>query len=1213
MTALQGDIAPFIPLVQAAEASFSKSGVGKAVKEGVNHFFEGMPVFMNALDAVADLHPFIGVVVLAFKTVYTLELKRRDNEAKTIALYVEMKDMMSVLLQLRDMHDEQIVSPDQTTLEDRLKTLVETTAKDIKECSNTCDAYAKKTLLAKVVQGPMWDSRLLTFVSMFNKRRTEFEFALSIHTSLGVDSANTKLDGLGEAAEQLNAKMNTMLALFQEMVNPEQKGLASALRAKGGVKAVRENDKAIRELQNIANKSVGGEEDSSDASATTFNRFKSEVFEDPGTAIDRNLTIFSRKYEVQKRQIIDELTLVVKRESDRVIQEVTNGPHDRILDRDIYDIWKEMRWRDNVKARHFVMAFRDYYVEKISSEAQAVRGVSSVSNSRDPDAWAIQFIDILHLQPILEFFDDDTSGFITIKEMNRFTSSRPIDWSLPLWVAYWGVGWKSSMINYAKSIEHLWSKMDGMHTAVLAPNRDSVARYQIYVWRLVHKLTATLTDSDPDTTYLDRFQSPITAEEERLKKNLEAVDYVIDGLDTLKLIIGEGRLEKTLFPLIYLFMKHHYDIMRVARRTIISKREIWDAIEGMQLIEGAINDRHAEIDVFRQQKMDVTEQFQSFACGIFKYYYQQQDLMTIEYIQNLDVPIVGYGDTSDSESDLDPADVLKQEYKDNVPLDDWVYDGETIHKGVDASHQRLGHWHGYWYTGIGEDYPWGCDTMLTMVLMPAEGEQTVRADAWCNLGRFKMDGTWTEGENREIKLTLRVTYISVMDREVVEYIMVDFHPDSPSTLAGVWGMTADPAWSYGAMGFRRTPSHYLIHYPTPFQMGEEKARSLWKFAINCMLDDVRRERWSWSYLAERRDKREAYMALAARVLYNEYTYHTEEEDDLVAIVKGLTPADACFYASRVRLRRATTWIHGGIHCDNCSAFIGPIRLVCMDCKSDSYAGNTLDICDAPACVSSHIFRSDLASPHAPTHRLLKARTALTSRQFGRVYAAAHRALEKTEPIRRTIASRKAKPGSVHEDVSGERVSVEEAYFEEDDIVQEDADVEEDLHAADRDDVPRCGSCHEAVDLPCWFCIICEADLYICDACDAQDITSFSGPWDSHDTSHHLIRCQEPEPEYHTITVDQRVAKVEERIDEMRSQFSTYFDALTTRVDGVTSEVSGFSKTVEERLHGLSSRVDGLNGRFDELSGRFDELNGQLGSIEQLLQLLARAHLSSGTN
>jgi hypothetical protein len=38
------------------------------------------------------------VAVMAFKTVYTLELKHRENDKKIIALYVEMKDAMGALL-----------------------------------------------------------------------------------------------------------------------------------------------------------------------------------------------------------------------------------------------------------------------------------------------------------------------------------------------------------------------------------------------------------------------------------------------------------------------------------------------------------------------------------------------------------------------------------------------------------------------------------------------------------------------------------------------------------------------------------------------------------------------------------------------------------------------------------------------------------------------------------------------------------------------------------------------------------------------------------------------------------------------------------------------------------------------------------------------------------------------------------------------------------
>ena len=83
-----------------------------------------------------------------------------------------------------------------------------------------------------------------------------------------------------------------------------------------------------------------------------------------------------------------------------------------------------------------MLALRDYYFEKLAAEAEGLAGgvpsvgASSIHNSRNPDAWAIKFIDVSRLQPIWEAFDDDATGFITISEMNRFTSSRPHDWRL---------------------------------------------------------------------------------------------------------------------------------------------------------------------------------------------------------------------------------------------------------------------------------------------------------------------------------------------------------------------------------------------------------------------------------------------------------------------------------------------------------------------------------------------------------------------------------------------------------------------------------------------------------------------------------------------------------------------------------------------------------------------------------------------------------------
>ncbi|KAI0042761.1 hypothetical protein FA95DRAFT_1609913, partial [Auriscalpium vulgare] len=169
---------------------------------------------------------------------YTLGVTRRDNEKKVIALYVEMKDMMAVLLQLHDIRDGTLVTPD---IEDRLKALVEKTADDIKACSNACDAYCKKKLLAKTS---------LSFVDLVNRRRTDGEFALSVHTTETLEAMTAKLSTVDASTKQVNAKLDVLMGMFQNFVSKEQKVVADIVAAKGGAKAVRSNDRLLAALDN---------------------------------------------------------------------------------------------------------------------------------------------------------------------------------------------------------------------------------------------------------------------------------------------------------------------------------------------------------------------------------------------------------------------------------------------------------------------------------------------------------------------------------------------------------------------------------------------------------------------------------------------------------------------------------------------------------------------------------------------------------------------------------------------------------------------------------------------------------------------------------------------------------------------------------------------------------------------------------------------------
>ena len=118
------------------------------------------------------------------------------------------------------------------------------------------------------------------------------------------------------------------------------------------------------------------------------------------------------------------------------------------------------RWRGIVKARHLVLAIHDYYLQKREDQEHAFQ-VDGTQHERrrsidEDDAWTLEYIDLTHVQPIIEGLDEDASGYVTIQEVNQFTTSRPKDWryvaiiflersvsrccSLLHWMAYWAVG-----------------------------------------------------------------------------------------------------------------------------------------------------------------------------------------------------------------------------------------------------------------------------------------------------------------------------------------------------------------------------------------------------------------------------------------------------------------------------------------------------------------------------------------------------------------------------------------------------------------------------------------------------------------------------------------------------------------------------------------------------------------------------------------------------
>jgi hypothetical protein len=143
-----------------------------------------------------------------------------------------------------------------------------------------------------------------------------------------------------------------------------------------------------------------------------------------------------------------------------------------------------------------------------------------------------------------------------------------------------------------------------------------------------------------------------------------------------------------------------------------------------------------------------------------------------------------YADTNEDQN-VGQGEVLKYKPKDDLLLDDRVYNGHSVddppnYRDVEPSlkgHVRppllstcftiynsrtrissLGHWHGYFYKLDGTRESTGIDSMMTLVLEPADGGQKFKANAWSIRGQFTITGSWYKGEDDITKIKFKITF-----------------------------------------------------------------------------------------------------------------------------------------------------------------------------------------------------------------------------------------------------------------------------------------------------------------------------------------------------------------------------------------------------------------------------------------------------------------------
>ena len=165
--------------------------------------------------------------------------------------------------------------------------------------------------------------------------------------------------------------------------------------------------------------------------------------------------------------------------------------------------------------------------------------------------------------------------------------------------------------SYCKKIEEIFDAMIRLSDEVLPENRMGVNEYIGYAWVEVGIFTRSIQLEEGTEKLRARFQSYVDAEEERLRKNFEAIKYDLDGYDSVHLILEHGRIdavrsfsihpctplssEQTLFPMLYLLLKKDLQKINLARKHILLDPDFIDSLNRIEWVTGLVQFRVGEM------------------------------------------------------------------------------------------------------------------------------------------------------------------------------------------------------------------------------------------------------------------------------------------------------------------------------------------------------------------------------------------------------------------------------------------------------------------------------------------------------------------------------------------------------------------------------------------------------------------------------------------
>ncbi|KAF5318870.1 hypothetical protein D9619_010940 [Psilocybe cf. subviscida] len=1215
-------------------------------QDELEQVLEASQVLLDGLVALANVHPVFGVAIFAFHGIIKLDITRRENNRKVLAVKLQMQSMMSAMFQMCELtHIHVLNDPQKAVQRAQLQELVKAIADEIKQCGSDLNYYSDRKLVSKLIKAKIYERRFAEHVETFAQRRSELQTTITAYISAGIDAANIAITHVGQKVEAMDKKIDSLLAVFQRLDTPSERELLKYIGDNGGAENCISRDDLLRALLMKSGQPT-------DSLAEVRKTLQTEISEDLDKVLSRNLNRFEKLLVVQNNNLerlsnqiehqgyglqdqsmkLDKLvntSILILEEGKLIKKAVVPNASIKLKDPELQQIWDRMglSGRRSVKAKQFVLTFRDYLITTdhsvsatpalrsglaLDSDAPSslftfpvpeTQGSVTTVDTAESDAWVLKHINAAHVQPIIEAMDEDGSGFISVQEANKFALSRPKGMRLLHWIAYWAAGWHYNITDYRSKIYGIMQKLHKISSNVLAVNRKLAAMYlddfdYFRIEGILRHISPLASDVARDPKLVEVSASILVAQEERLKKNLHELSYILGTPADVALVIGTGRLETWLLPLLYVLLERHLEVFKIAQSRTLLSWEFVDHCVSLGSIIFLYDERMRQLrDIFRPVNRDTETHFKNFAYGMFLDSYKWTGkriaggntlLSYKDDIMNSVENDTGTADVPDDNTTLDTSILyygsgggisfqdLSDSSEESGP-DLGGNDGATV--GSEAKLDREHPPHDYvphgiegrWVGTFGDNLmpPFECIVQSTV-----DGKLVAKGRDYAEF--FEISG-WQFHD-----LTADVTFALLFPG----YFPVKFkgsYDHSRDTIRGWWAVVMDqPGGITEQEDPPQTPNKTISmtrHSVNSFRFRKvletgngipelSVAQRRWAFAIQTVLFGVQDKLGSWDFMRRRFVERDDWIELSIR--HNppdgiDITRGLIDDQQLVRweeIRSTIHPSTLAVYYSVARfLQDRRLYDVGGVFCDVCKQDIIFQRYMCITCIEDDYS-NRVDFCVDSNCSELQNTFSTTDLVHSPSHTILRCTERIYTYELPNI---ASQAQILSESVKKRFREQNSVKNQFHKV----------------DMKTGKSNPASDNKAV----VPHltCSCCGIPLTLPCWACAICTPDLLLCLQCEKKLNTPLKPRGaipDGHSRRHHLMRIND---------------SVEAKAVKQRSQDKQLGDMETRINNGLRDLEHRIDTQHEERMSALEQKLD---GRIASLETKIDSL---MSLMHQVLQ------------